>query len=60
MLQYLAAGDVPVPVKLPTTFVNLSFLFICIRFNDMKEVLAALCLLRSSPNLKKLEIFVSI
>jgi hypothetical protein len=56
-VQYLAAGVVP--EKLPTPCINLRFLFIFIRFNDMKEVLAALCLLRSSPNLQKLEIFVS-
>jgi hypothetical protein len=54
-LKYLAAGVVP--EKLPTPCINLRFLFIFIRFNDMKEVLAALCLLRSSPNLQKLEIF---
>ncbi|CAJ2675109.1 F-box/FBD/LRR-repeat protein At1g13570-like isoform X2 [Trifolium pratense] len=53
-VQYLAAGVVP--VMLPTPCINLRFLFMCIRFNDMNEVLAALCLLRSSPNLQKLEI----
>ncbi|RHN77020.1 putative F-box domain, leucine-rich repeat domain, L domain-containing protein [Medicago truncatula] len=53
-LKYLDAGDVP--VKLPTPCINLSSLFICIRFNDLKQILAALCLLRSSPNLRRLEI----
>ncbi|KAK2380239.1 hypothetical protein QL285_067954 [Trifolium repens] len=52
--QYLAAGVVP--VKLPTPWINLRFLFIGIKLNDMKEVLSALCLLRSSPNLQILEI----
>lgn len=28
-------------------------------FNDVEEVLAALCLLRSSPNLQELEVLVS-
>ncbi|KAG8377715.1 hypothetical protein BUALT_Bualt08G0061600 [Buddleja alternifolia] len=52
-LKYLAAGTIP--GKLPTPCVDLSFLSIRINFNDMEENLAALCLLRSSPNLQELE-----
>ncbi|XP_058724951.1 F-box/FBD/LRR-repeat protein At1g13570-like [Vicia villosa] len=57
-LKYLAAGVVP--VKLPTPCINLGYLSLDIKFNDLKEVSAALCLLRSSPNLRTLEIFARI
>ncbi|RHN60675.1 putative F-box domain, FBD domain, leucine-rich repeat domain, L domain-containing protein [Medicago truncatula] len=53
-LKYLAAGVVP--VKLPTPCIHLSHLLLNINFNDLKEISAALCLLRSSPNLRKLKI----
>ncbi|KAL8523942.1 hypothetical protein ACS0TY_013775 [Phlomoides rotata] len=53
-LKYLAAGTIP--GKLPIPCVDLSFLSIRINFNDMEENLAAICLLRSSPNLQELEI----
>jgi hypothetical protein len=56
-LQYLAVGIVP--EKLPTPCVHLNCLSIRINFNDVEEVLTALCLLRSSPNLKELEVLVS-
>lgn len=56
-LQYLAAGTIP--GKLPTPCVDLSFLSIRTNFNDTEENLAALCLLRSSPNLQELEMLVS-
>ncbi|XP_022895222.1 F-box/FBD/LRR-repeat protein At1g13570-like [Olea europaea var. sylvestris] len=56
-LKYLAAGGVP--VKLPTPCIVLTFLSIRVNFNDMEEDLAALCLLRSCPNLQELELFVS-
>ncbi|CAJ2635381.1 unnamed protein product [Trifolium pratense] len=52
--KYLAAGVVP--IKLPTPWIYLNDLFLCINFNDLKEISAALCLLRSSPNLRKLKI----
>ncbi|KAL6493137.1 hypothetical protein OROGR_032896 [Orobanche gracilis] len=52
-LKYLAAGAIP--GKLPTPCMDLSFLSLRINFNDMEENLAALCLLRSSPNLQELE-----
>ncbi|PNY02090.1 F-box/FBD/LRR-repeat protein [Trifolium pratense] len=51
---YLAMGVVP--VKLPTPCIDLSYLSIRINFNDSKEISAALCLLRNSPNLRELEI----
>ncbi|RHN77040.1 hypothetical protein MtrunA17_Chr1g0150431 [Medicago truncatula] len=54
-MQSLEIGDVS--VKLPTPCIDLSYLSLCINFNVLKEISAALCLLRSSPNLKKLEIF---
>ncbi|XP_047974997.1 F-box/FBD/LRR-repeat protein At1g13570-like [Salvia hispanica] len=53
-LKYLAAGIIP--GKLPSPCLELSFLSIRINFNDMEENLAALCLLRSSPNLQELEL----
>jgi hypothetical protein len=55
--QYLAAGVLP--VELPTPCICLGDLSFCINFNNLKEISAALCLLRSSPNLQKLEISVS-
>jgi hypothetical protein len=57
LFQYLAEGVVP--VELPTPCNYLDDLFLCMNFNDLKEISAALCLLRSSPNLRKLEISVS-
>ncbi|ESW32790.1 hypothetical protein PHAVU_001G017300 [Phaseolus vulgaris] len=53
-LKYLAVGVVP--VNLPRPCIDLSYLSIRINFNDLKEISAALCLLRSSPNLQELEI----
>ncbi|KAL5071977.1 hypothetical protein RYX36_022864 [Vicia faba] len=53
-LKYLALGIVP--AKLPAPCTDLSFLSLRINFNDSKEISAALCLLRSSPNLRELEI----
>ncbi|KAK2398896.1 F-box/FBD/LRR-repeat protein [Trifolium repens] len=54
-MKYLLA-DV-VPVKLPTPCINLTSLSIYVNFNDLKEISVVLCLLKSSPNLKALEIF---
>jgi hypothetical protein len=56
-VQYLAAGVLP--KKIPTSCMDLSNLSLNINFDNLKEISAALCLLRSSPNLRKLEIFVS-
>ncbi|XP_028757694.1 F-box/FBD/LRR-repeat protein At1g13570 isoform X1 [Neltuma alba] len=53
-LKYLAVGVVP--LKLPRPCVDLTYLSIRINFNDSKEISAALCLLRSSPNLQELEV----
>ncbi|XP_045823476.1 F-box/FBD/LRR-repeat protein At1g13570-like [Trifolium pratense] len=50
-------ADVVVPVKLPTPCINLTSLSVCINFNDLKEISAGLCLLKSSPNLQVLGIF---
>uniref|UniRef100_A0A3Q7GAT3 F-box domain-containing protein n=1 Tax=Solanum lycopersicum TaxID=4081 RepID=A0A3Q7GAT3_SOLLC len=52
-LKYLA--DNKVPGRLPTPCDELSFLSMRINFNHLDECLAALCLLRSSPNLQELE-----
>ncbi|XP_024631758.1 F-box/FBD/LRR-repeat protein At1g13570 isoform X1 [Medicago truncatula] len=57
-LKYLTAGVLP--KKLPTPCMDLSHLSLSINFDDLKEISAALCLLRSSPNLRKLEIFKEI
>ncbi|XP_003588676.2 F-box/FBD/LRR-repeat protein At1g13570 isoform X1 [Medicago truncatula] len=54
-LKYLAAGAVP--VKLPTPCINLTYLWFSINFYDFKEISTALCVFRSSPNLKELNIF---
>ncbi|XP_027332203.1 F-box/FBD/LRR-repeat protein At1g13570-like isoform X2 [Abrus precatorius] len=53
-LKYLAVGVVP--INLPRECADLSYLSIRINFNDSKEISAALCLLRNSPNLQELEI----
>ncbi|BFG42127.1 hypothetical protein CerSpe_284020 [Prunus speciosa] len=56
-LQYLAVGALP--GKLPKPCLYLSFLSIDIYFSDPCEVLAAQCLLRSSPALQELEIMAN-
>jgi len=48
----LAAGVLP--KKLPTPCMNLSHLSLTINFDDLKEISAALCLIRSSPDLRKI------
>jgi hypothetical protein len=55
LLQYLALGV----VELPTPCIDLRYISICINFSDSKEISAALCLLRSIPNLRELEMVVS-
>ncbi|CAN1163778.1 F-box/FBD/LRR-repeat protein At1g13570 [Linum perenne] len=52
-LKYLAMGNVP--TRLPNPCVDLNYLSIRINFNDMDESAAALCLLKSSPNLQEVE-----
>ncbi|CAL9022613.1 unnamed protein product [Prunus brigantina] len=54
-LKYLAVRALP--GKLPQPCLCLKFLSISIRFKALKEILAALYLLRSSPALQELEIF---
>ncbi|XP_058724924.1 F-box/FBD/LRR-repeat protein At1g13570-like [Vicia villosa] len=54
-IKCLAAGVVP--VKLPTPCINLSYLNLHVRFNNLMEISVLLCLLRSSPNLQKLELY---
>ncbi|AES59259.2 F-box/RNI/FBD-like domain protein [Medicago truncatula] len=44
-LKYLAAGVLP--VKLPTPCIDLSFLSLSVNFDNMAEILTALCLLRN-------------
>ncbi|WJX09722.1 hypothetical protein P8452_00526 [Trifolium repens] len=56
-LKYLATGVVP--LNLPTPCINLRSLCLRINFNDWKEISAALCLLKSSPNLQKLHIIAA-
>lgn len=53
-LKYLAVGRIP--ERLPSPCAELNYLSIRINFNDVEEELAALCLLRSSPNVQELEI----
>ncbi|XP_058724926.1 putative F-box/FBD/LRR-repeat protein At5g56810 isoform X2 [Vicia villosa] len=55
--KYLIADDVP--IKLSTPCINLRSLTLFINFDDLNQILAALCLLRSSPNLQTLEIFAT-
>ncbi|KAJ4701867.1 F-box/FBD/LRR-repeat protein [Melia azedarach] len=52
-LKYLAVGNVP--SRLPRPCADLNYLSVRINFNELEENLAALCLLRSSPNLQELE-----
>ncbi|KAI4375013.1 hypothetical protein MLD38_012933 [Melastoma candidum] len=52
-LKYLASGEVP--GRLPNSCLDLRYLSIRINFNDMEENAAALCILRSAPNLQELE-----
>ncbi|KAL9359682.1 hypothetical protein Peur_047805 [Populus x canadensis] len=55
-LKYLAIGKVP--SKLPKPCIDLNYLSIRLNFNDYEENSAALCLLRSCPNLQEIEILV--
>lgn len=57
-MQYLAIGNGP--SRLPRPCVDLNYLSIRINFNDFEENLAALCLLRSCPNLQELEMLVDL
>ncbi|XP_077228556.1 F-box/FBD/LRR-repeat protein At1g13570-like [Tasmannia lanceolata] len=57
-LQIFALGDVSETV--PTTFKHLKNLSLHINFGNPNEILAALCVLRSSDHLQQLEIRVSL
>ncbi|XWS14625.1 hypothetical protein CRYUN_Cryun35bG0025400 [Craigia yunnanensis] len=52
-LKYLGIGNVP--SRLPNPCVDLNYLSIRIDFDDLEENTAALCLLKSCPNLQELE-----
>ncbi|CAK8574205.1 unnamed protein product [Lathyrus sativus] len=54
-LKYLAAGVIP--VKLHSPFMNLLSLGLNINFTDLKEISVVLCLLKSSPNVRKFVMF---
>ncbi|KAL6505834.1 hypothetical protein OROHE_023213 [Orobanche hederae] len=55
-LKYLSRGALP--EKLPTLSEYLDVLSVDICFDDTDEILAALCILRSSPALQELEILM--
>ncbi|XP_050887420.1 F-box/FBD/LRR-repeat protein At1g13570 [Lathyrus oleraceus] len=55
-LKYLASGVVP--LELPTPCMNLRTLYLEIDFNDLKQISVVLCLLKSSPNIRKLALSV--
>ncbi|XP_058727085.1 F-box/FBD/LRR-repeat protein At1g13570-like [Vicia villosa] len=57
-LKLIVAGVVP--VKLPIPCINLLGLSLFLNFDDLKEISAALCLLRSSPTLISLKIYARI
>ncbi|KAF8017399.1 hypothetical protein BT93_H2540 [Corymbia citriodora subsp. variegata] len=52
-LKYLALGNVP--HTLPHALLHLKDLSICMDFTSKEEILTVMCLMRSSPQLKKLE-----
>ncbi|KAF5727782.1 hypothetical protein HS088_TW22G01479 [Tripterygium wilfordii] len=57
-IKYLSVGNIP--LRLPTTLNRLKSLELpAIYFNCIDDVRFALCLIKSSPNLKKLKIEVS-
>ncbi|XP_056167982.1 F-box/FBD/LRR-repeat protein At1g13570-like isoform X2 [Syzygium oleosum] len=49
-LKYLAIGSAP--QTLPDELVHLNYLFTCIDFNSVEEILTVMCLIKSSPELK--------
>ncbi|KAL5995867.1 hypothetical protein ACLOJK_025939 [Asimina triloba] len=56
-LQFLTAGNVP--KRLPIFYDHLKNVKLHMNIGDLKEILAVLCLLRSSPNVEKLRIMPS-
>lgn len=55
-LERLAAGNIP--EKLPAPCVHLDYLSIHFSLSEIREFRAAFCILRSSPNLRELEILI--
>ncbi|KAJ4953279.1 hypothetical protein NE237_030111 [Protea cynaroides] len=55
-LQSLAIDDVP--RRLPFTYDHMKSLSFTLNEEDMKEILIAICLLKSSPNLQEVEILL--
>ncbi|XP_058081852.1 F-box/FBD/LRR-repeat protein At1g13570-like [Magnolia sinica] len=55
-LQFFSMGDIP--DVLPASFLHLKNLSMAVSYMDSKEVFATLYILRSSPNLEKLEILI--
>ncbi|XP_008236272.1 PREDICTED: F-box/FBD/LRR-repeat protein At1g13570-like isoform X1 [Prunus mume] len=53
-LQILALGALSAELPKPCLYLN--FLSISVNFNDLREILTALCLLRSTPAVRELEI----
>nr|GEU91150.1 retrotransposon protein, putative, Ty3-gypsy subclass [Tanacetum cinerariifolium] len=51
-VKYLATGGMS--QKLPTSFANLEYLLLILCLPDQDEISSSLCLIRNSPNLKKL------
>ncbi|XP_010273606.1 PREDICTED: F-box/FBD/LRR-repeat protein At1g13570-like [Nelumbo nucifera] len=55
MWWFSSYGD-HIPERLPTTLIYLKNLDLCIAFHRSSEILTALCLIRSSPNIQLLKI----
>ncbi|KAJ4951986.1 hypothetical protein NE237_028818 [Protea cynaroides] len=55
-LQSLVIDDVP--RRLPSTYDHLKSISFSLNVEDMKEILVAICLLNSSPNLQEVEILI--
>ncbi|XP_042483937.1 F-box/FBD/LRR-repeat protein At1g13570-like isoform X2 [Macadamia integrifolia] len=55
-LESLAIGDVP--RRLPSTYDHLKSISFPLNMEDVKQILVAVCLLNSSPNLQELEILL--
>nr|XP_043625888.1 F-box/FBD/LRR-repeat protein At1g13570-like [Erigeron canadensis] len=51
-MKYLATGSIP--KKLPTSLVNLKYLFLDVCLMEQDEIYSAFCIIRSSPNLEQI------
>ena len=56
-LQFFGASGMP--QKLPTSLVKLRRLFLSMYLTEQADISSALCLMRSSPNIKKLDVMVN-